>query len=179
METPKWLQSIRAELISPDPKHSKENIALLRELPELLETDSADVSSTTTRTVLVVDREQGSEAISRIRQQSTNHKNAVLLCFGRADDDAWREEALTAGALACFSRHTPLADQVCLLRIAARHATLLADLDHIRDESNRICQTLLECYGDANESLVHARSEAEHVRDDLDKVRERILRAFI
>ncbi|MDA1314421.1 MAG: hypothetical protein O2968_13865 [Acidobacteria bacterium] len=81
--------------------------------------------------------------------------------------------------MACFSRDTPLVDQICLLRVAVRHISLLADLDHIREESNRICQALLECFGGANESLVHARGDAEQIRSDLEKVRERILRAFI
>lgn len=55
----------------------------------------------------------------------------------------------------------------------------MTDLENIRPESNRICQTLLESYGSANESLVLTRSEAEQIRDDLENVRERILRAFI
>jgi len=38
---------------------------------------------------------------------------------------------------------------------------------------------LLESFGNANESLVVARNEAEQIRDDLENVHERILRAFI
>jgi hypothetical protein len=179
MQTPHWLRSFRGVLISPDPLRSQANIALLRALPELFEPGSVDDSGQKTNTILLLDHEQDAGAVSQIREQLAEDEEAVMLCFGDATDEGWREDALSAGALACFSRDTPLADQICLLRVAARHISLLADLDHIREESNRICQTLLECFGGANESLVHARGEAEQIRDDLEKVRERILRAFI
>ncbi len=179
MKTPKWLHSFRAVLLSPDPERSKANIAMIQALPELFEGASPDSSGQKAKTILLIDHEQDAAAVSRIEQQLAEDEEAVILCFGDTADEAWREEALAAGALACFSRDTPLADQVCLLRVAVRHTALLADIDHIREESNRICQSLLECFGGANESLVNARGEAAQIRDDLGKVRERILRAFI
>jgi hypothetical protein len=178
MQIPNWLRSYRGVLVSPDPERPKTNIAILRALPELFETASGSPGQKANR-ILLVDHEQDAGAVSRITKQVPDEQEAVILCFGDATDNGWREEALSAGALACFSRDTPLDDQICLLRVAVRHNTLLADVDHIREESNRICQTLLECFGGANESLVNARGEAEQIRDDLEKVRERILRAFI
>lgn len=152
---------------------------MIQALPELFQTGSPDNSGQKSKTILLIDHEQDAGAVSRIEQQLAEDEESVILSFGDAADEGWREEALSAGALACFSRDTPLADQICLLRVAVRHSTLLADIDHIREESNRICQSLLECFGGANESLVTARGEAEQIRDDLEKVRERILRAFI
>ncbi|HUG80358.1 MAG TPA: hypothetical protein VML01_01760 [Bryobacterales bacterium] len=179
MQTPNWLRSFRGVLVSPDPRRSKANIPMLQALPEFFEAGAAADSARTVNTILLVDHEQDAGAVSRIQQQLAEDEAAVILCSGPAAEEGWREAALSAGALACFSRDTPLADQICLLRVAVRHISLLRDLDHIREESNRICQTLLECFGGANESLLHARGEAEQIRDDLEKVRERILRAFI
>jgi len=152
---------------------------MVRAFPELWVTSSGDPPEEETATIFLVDHEQNSEALSQVQKQAQDGKEAVTLCFGPSGDEGWREELLHAGALACFSSATTLADQIGLLRLAVRHRLVLTDLDHIRQESNRICQSLLESFGGANESLVRVRGEAEQMREDLERVRERILRAFI
>ena len=151
---------------------------MVQAFPEFWDTGSGDTSEGKTTTILLADHEQGDKALLQVQKELLDQEEAVILCFGPSDDDGWRDELPGAGALACFSSSTTLADQISLLRAAARHRLLLTDLDHIRQESNRICQTLLESFGDANELLVRARREATHMRDDLERVREGILRTF-
>ena len=179
MEIPNWLSPFQGILISPDAARSSSKIAMVQAFPALWDRRSGDDPKKKRSTILLIDHEQDSTALPRVRAGVEEEEEAVILCYGPAGDEAWRDKLLAEGALACFSSATPLADQICLLRVAARHRALLSDLDHIRDESNRICQTLLESFGGANESLVKARGEAEQIREDLENVRERILRAFI
>lgn len=179
MNNPEWVRSFRGVLISPAADRSRQRIALLKELPGQWAEPPADTPESDLSGLVLTDIEEDTGRVPVVAKNDDGIPQAVILCYGPAENDGWRAQAHAKGAFACLSESTPLEDQVELLGAAIRYQSLMTDLEKIRQESNRICQTLLESFGNANESLVVARNEAEQIRDDLENVRERILRAFI
>ena len=179
MQHPEWLRSFRGVLISPDTDRSRQRIALLKAMPEQWISPPADAAESEFSGIVFTDVEQDAGYVPVVVKNDDGIPQAVILCFGPARDDGWRKNAHAKGAFTCLSESTPLVEQIELLGVAIRYQSLMTDLEKIRLESNRICQTLLESFGSANESLVLARGEAEQIRDKLENVRERILRAFI
>lgn len=179
MQNPEWLRSFQGVLISPETDRSRQRISVLKAMPEQWSSPPADAVESELSGIVLTDIEQDAGSVPVVAKNDDGIPQAVILCYGPAQDDGWRADAHARGAFACLCESTPLADQIELLGVAIRYQSLMTDLENIRQESNRICQTLLESFGNANESLVVARNEAEQIRDDLENVRERILRAFI
>jgi hypothetical protein len=179
MQNPEWVRSFRGVLISPETDRSHQEIALLKAMPDQWSSPPPDAAENDLSGIVLTDVEQDTGYVPVVAKNDDGIPQAVILCYGPAQDNGWRAEAHAKGAFTCLSESTPLVEQVELLGVAIRYQTLMTDLEKIRQESNRICQTLLESFGNANESLVVARNEAEQIRDDLENVHERILRAFI
>lgn len=102
-----------------------------------------------------------------------------MIVFGPANGDNWRKKALAAGAFACLSWEAPVEERASILAAASRFRAAQREIQIIREESNLLTTGLLQSYGEEAQKLQMAIEEREETREDLERIRKRILRSIL
>ena len=102
-----------------------------------------------------------------------------LVVFGPANSGTWRKEALEVGAFACLSWEAPVEERASVLAAASRFRASQREIQIIRRESEFLTTQLLQTYGEEAQKLQMAVEEREETKEDLERIRKRILRSIL
>jgi len=128
MQNPEWVRSFRGVLISPETDRSHQEIALLKAMPDQWSSPPPDAAENDLSGIVLTDVEQDTGYVPVVAKNDDGIPQAVILCYGPAQDNGWRAEAHAKGAFTCLSDCTPLGEQVEWLGVAIRYQTLMTDL---------------------------------------------------
>ncbi len=102
-----------------------------------------------------------------------------VVVFGPAALGQWRRAALQAGAFACLSLEAPVEEKTALLLAAGRYRSAQLELELLRRESDVLFTNLLEACGEGAVELKAAVEERRRYQDELERIKNRIIRFIL
>ncbi|MCP5113957.1 MAG: hypothetical protein GY953_24250, partial [bacterium] len=82
-------------------------------------------------------------------------------------------------AFACLSWEAPREERASLLAAASRFRAAQREIQIVRRESDYVLTRLLTSYGEEAEKLRGAIEDREAIKEDLERIRSRILRSIL
>jgi len=176
--------SAAVQLISADEKLRSEWIALLKAMgytvvrDDRAATRGGDGAEVPIDVIVLLTPAEENAAVGLIEQFAKGEHTPPVVVFGAASGIKWPKRALQAGAFGYLHLDAPVQEQAGLLAGAVQLRQMQLKVQLLIEESERLCASLVETYGQNSDKLQHTLQEARKAQEALRGMQAKIVKAF-